>query len=648
MANTPGSLQWLKNRGRNGWDHPLEVRMDQSVEARNVHFYNGGLGTKRGGSTSVTLNSLSGVNALIEYVPGQDLTAAELFAVDNSATKKILRCAGGVTFNTLTLKDNISTEAYTFSAVVLNKKLYMAYDSTVNRLHVFDPDLSTTDVRRAGMGTPAAPTGADDGAGTLTLSRSYKVAFTEQRSSVTVRRSELGPVLTRSIVAKLGSTITKPASLSEGETHWELYASDTATGTYYLIATTVVGTTTVDDTAATISTTTAAPTVGSNTPFPSVKYLATDGNRLLGFGVWESAAGDSMAPKNGRVYVGPVLDSSSVHDDERINNTTTLVGTIDIARNAGAVDRGITPKPINNVFYVFQSLGVTALIPTENATTPYRRVPLSSAVGALNNQSIVIAETKAGSSAAYFLDPTKGPYTVGGPHGLRWCGKDVKDLWDTANKNATTLASFALWFPDRNMVLFWIATGSSNTPDTILALDVTEQQLDDDGDLRGGWSVWTGDYAAAMCGVTFSNTTAATRSNVRVPHVGLTAGTVILKYDESVTSDNSVAFQAYVTSGVVAQESHAIEVRRAYARTSAQPGVTLQQSLIRNFGDETNRTSTISLTPTGSQTHLLRKFEDAALQDGDAVQVTLGDVSAVASAWQLHSWSAEVKTGAPL
>jgi hypothetical protein len=649
MAAKTLPIAWTRNRGRDGWaGSPLQIRTDMSAEARNLVLYNGGLGSKRGGSTSVTLNSFSGTNAMAEFVPGQDLTAAELFVVDNSGTKQIMRLAsGGTTFAALTLKDNISTEAYTFSAATLNGKLYMAYDSTVNRLHVYDPGYSTTDVRRAGMGTPAAPTGADDGAGALSLSRSYKVAYTEQRSSVTVRRSELSPVLTRTISAKAGSTITKPAAISEGETHWELYAADTATGTFYLMATTVVGTTTYDDAASAITTTTAEPTAGTNTPFPSVKFLGTTGSRLYALGVNETSAGDSLAPKNGRVYFTPVLDSSSVHDDERINNSTTLQGFIDLSRNAGSVDRGIARKPVNNVIYAFQSDAHYALIPTESDTAPYRRVTYSG-IGALNNQSIVVADERDGSSCVFFLDPVKGPYTQGGRRGLAWCGKDVKDVWDTANKDASTLASFGMWYPDRNLLLFWIATGSSNTPDTILALDVTEQFVDEEGDLRGGWTVWTGDFAAAMCGCMFSNTTAATRSRVRVPHVGLTSGTVILRYDEAVTSDNSTTFQAYTTSGALAAETRGIELRRAYLRASAQSGVTIRESLIRNMGDETVRTSDVLLTPVGSQTNILKKFEDAALQDGDTVQVTLGDSAAVASAWQLFAYHAELALGAPL
>ena len=273
---------------------------------------------------------------------------------------------------------------------------------------------------------------------------------------------------------------------------------------------------------------------------------------------------------------------------------------------------------------------------------------IDTTVGAVNQQSIVLGKDRRGGACAFFLDPALGPFMVGGGDGLKWFGKDVKDLWDTFNKEASTIPAFGLWFPERNIVMFWVATGSSNVPDTVLCCDVTEQFIDDDGDLRGGWTVWTGTFAAARCGVMFSNTLATTRSRTRVPYVGLDTGTVLLRYDESVTSDNSNAFQAYVTSGVLAAETKTIEVQRSYLRAAAQSGVSIQQSLVRNTGDETARTSTVSLTAVGSQTNVLRKFEDAALQDADAVQVTLGDASATASAWSLLGWDAELTTGSAI
>ena len=92
-----GVLNWLKNRGRNGWDSPLRVGQESSVETRNCHFYDDGLGKKRGGSTNITITGVTApITAMFEFIPGQDLTAAELFVVESSGTTKILRCAAGL------------------------------------------------------------------------------------------------------------------------------------------------------------------------------------------------------------------------------------------------------------------------------------------------------------------------------------------------------------------------------------------------------------------------------------------------------------------------------------------------------------------------------------------------------------------------
>lgn len=643
-------LVWSQNRGRNGWDTIFDVEDDRCVEARNMHLYDGGLGTRRGGSVSVTITGVTGpINALIEYIPGQDQSAAELFVVDGSATTKILRCAAGATFSNLTLTDNVSTEPFTFSAATLNGKLYMAYDSAVNRLHVFDPLSSTTGVRRGGMGTTIVPPVADTGGGAYAATiRYYKARFSEVRSAATVREGEASPAQAFTPSgAGTAVRITKPPTLSEGETHWTIMASADGV-TFYDLARQIVALTTYDDSAAVSSYAagTASPSAGSRTPFPSVKSLGTDGTRLLGFGVWESTAGDSMAPKNGRVYIGPVLDSSSTNDDERINNTTSLQGFIDVARNSGAVDRGISPRPVNGNFFAFQSVGVYQLTPTESPATPYRRVVLSSQIGNLNQASIVMAEDRLGRACCYFLDPVKGPYTVGGPDGLRWCGKDVADLWAAVNRDATVTA-WGMWNPNQSQVFFFIAIGGP-TPNVVLVLDPTKQTVDEEGDLRGGWTTYDGDFCQARAGTMFSNSLAASRPRTRVPYTGYSGGTKLLRYDETVHQDDTTAFNAVITSGAKVLEARAVEVRKAYLVASAQSAVTIRQTIIRNTGDETNRTSDVVLTPVGSETTVLRKFEDAALQDAWTFQIALGDIATPNVAWQLHQWRATVAAGAEL
>ena len=639
-------LLWARCRGINQFDSPLDLPEDAAADGRNMHRYDGALGSKRAGSTAQTLtgDTHSGYNALIKYLPGQDETAAELFIVSSDGTVKILRVAAGTAKANLTLTDNVATRAWDVNGATLNGKLYLAYDSTVNRLHVFDPGLSTTSVRRAGMGTPAAPSLATLGGAGLSFTRYVKVAYTEQRGGVTVRRSELSASATITITDDSGFSITKPAAISEGETHWEAYVSDAEAGPYYLDATTVVGTGSYNYTDSSIDTTTLEPTVGVNTPFPSVKFLGTDGNRLVGFGVWESTAGDSLTPKAGRVFIGPVLDSSSVHDDERINNTTEIEGWIDIARNSGSVDRGISPRPLNGVFYVFQSRGIHMLVPTESAIAPFRRVTLSSELGAVNHASLVMGEDKAGAPCLYFLDPEKGPYRIG-RNGVEWIGKDVLTTFSTINLAATGQVAWGAYLKRFNWVLFGIATGASNDPDTILVFDTTEGEPTESDGVRYGWDIWTGDLAATRCAVIFSETMGATMSRTQTLYGGRNSDTKLLRYNTSATSDDGTTFRGYQTSRAFVPTvlSKTQQVMRASLLAEASSGVTITQGLIRNFGDETTRTDTCVLTAAGSETRVLKRFESPDLQDAYAFQVEIGDASATASAFTLERWAATIK-----
>jgi hypothetical protein len=637
-------VAWTRCRGRNGWDGVHDIPPDQAAEALNVHFYNGGIGTKRGGSISTgTLSSFTGaVFAMASWVPGQDMTGRELFAVIGNSPAQIGRMAAGSTMAVLTLKDAIEQNLQEITFAAINGKLFIAYDSLVNRLQVFDPDLSTTTVRRAGLPDAAAPTVADTGSGTYAATiRYYRIAFTEQRSGVTVRRGELGTVedFTPSGTGT-HARITKPTAASEGETHWEIYASPDNELFYGPIATVVVGTTTYDDNETVANYALdydLSPTEGANLPFPSTRYVYSNGVRLFGFGVWESAAGDSHTPQDGTVYFTPALDSSEVHDEERCQDTVNAKGKILLARNAGGRDRALTG--FGNVIAAFQAQGVYALVPTENADLPYRRVQYSNTVGAVSNQSTISAEDELGRPCVYFLDPVRGPYRLG-HDGLKWCGKDVKDLWDTVNLDATGINAHGVYFERKRQIWFWIATGASQNPDTMLILDVTEQHADEDGDLRGGWSKWTGTLATCRSSCMMATTLGATMSIGLSPYAGSSSTNVIYKADTTDADDAGTDFQAYVESGAVALAPPHINkaLVKSHLLAKAQSGTTITQTLIRNYGDETNRTSTVSLTAVGSETHVQRKFEDAAVQDAFLFQVRLGDPAASEQKWQLDHW----------
>jgi hypothetical protein len=585
---------------------------------------------------------------LHSWVPGQSATARELFTADSSATTKIARMAAGSTFTALTLKDNVASNPSLISCASINGKLFLAYDTTQNRINVFDPGLSTTALRRGGLATPAAPTAADTGSGSYSATlRYYRIAWTEQRSSVTVRRSDLGTALSFTPSGSgTHARITQPTVASEDETHWEIYASSDDVLYYGPIATVAIGTTTYDDNAtvsAYATTYDLAPVDGTNKPFPSVKFLYSDGSRLFGLGVWETAAGSSLTPQAGTVYFTPVLGASSIHDEERCQDTTTAVGRLVLARNAGGIDRGLSA--VGNVILAFQDRAIFGLTPTGNAQVPYRRVQYSDTLGALSHWSIVQADDEAGRPAVYFLDPVRGPYRYG-HDGFRFCGKDVADIWATVNPAATVVAH-GVYHEAKNQVWWWIATGAATVPDTMIVLDVTEQRPDEDGDLRGGWSKWTGDLAACRASAMMANTLDTSMSLDLKPYATDGDALTLLKGDTSATDDAGTNFQAYVTSGAMTIEPIVFNasLKRSYLLATAESGVTITQTLIRNLGDETSRTATVSLTATAAgETRVLRKFEDAGLEDAFLTQVRLGDAAASDAVWTLDRWYGEVVT----
>lgn len=657
-------VQWATFLGRNGWDAPHDVPDDMGTDALNWDLYDSaGLGSKRRGTTSVYDPSAAIVAVFGGYVPAQNDGARELWIVIKEPTVEIRRMAGSDTFSAaLTLPSTINTALELVSFAILNGKLYLAYDDAANRVKVFDPGYSTTAIRYAGLADAPFPSVADTGSGTYAATqRYYKQCYTEQRASVTVRRGELSSSVSFTPSGSgTHARITKSAAISEGETHWEIYGSVDNVNFYGPIFTTAVGTTTVDDNSTPSTwadTYDAAPVIGENFPMPSVKFLYSNGSRVFGFGVYETSAGDSHTPQAGTVYLTPALDSSSIHDDERVRNTATQgVGRVVLGRNAGGEDVGL--NGLGNVTYAFQSRGIYGLIPTESPTTPYRRVQISTTHGACSHYSIVPAHDEMGREALYFLDPQLGPCRVNADGTIEWVGKDVKDLWDQAPGllNARRF-THGIYYQAKHQIWWWIVTSNNLNllPNTVIVLDVTLMRRDASGDLRGGWVRYTGDLAKAYCSTMMSTTLGVTMSRDLSPYVGQAGyggeseADLLVKADVSgattdATESGTQAFQAHIDSKafVVPPLFHNKRLTRAYLLGEAG-SATIQQSLIRNYGDETSRTDTRTLVASGSETRVLKQMEATSLNDAFVFQVRLGDASATASAFTLDRWVGAVE-----
>jgi hypothetical protein len=627
--------------GRNGWDPPAFIPDNQCVEALNVDWQEGNVAHKRNGTTALSMTFSSGgpftgiIGALMRHLPAADQTAGELWAIDSANV--IGRLAGATTWVAPSSIAGGASSWVDANGVSLGGLFFLAYSvSTSNRLKVWDA--SQSQIRCVGLATPAAaPTGADDGGGGLTLTRSYRVRWVEVSGSDVRRMSEASAVLTRSIAGKAGSTITRPTAASESETHWDLEAADATTGPWYRIARTAIATTTFDDTSATISTTNLTAQDGINYPPPSAKYLVGTDTRILMAGAWETSGGYTT-PKNNRVWYTPVIGDNDIGDSERIPTDNWI-----------DVDEAITGLggPLNGMIYVFSYRRIWKLTPTGVSTDPFRKYDIGSPVGCVKHASIVIAEDEAGSPCLYWWSH-KGPYRLG-PSGIQYLGLDVQDLVDTVNLGASNVPVHAVYHAAKHEVWFFVSTGSGNDPDTKLMFDTKLGRSQSDGTVRQGWAKHTGVSAASRCSMLFSNTVGASMSRDYKPYVGRSgANNVIGKCDSSATDDYSTAFQAYVdTKEFLAPgglDSN-LAVNGGFVLGEVASGVTISVTPKTGYGAETITAGTALMTALGTETRIRKKLEGLQTAGAPSVAYRIGDAAAVASGFTIDAVLLEHEDG---
>lgn len=617
--------------GRNGADPPLALPPTQCVEALNVDWFEGTVAHRRGGSDSVSLTGgtsfASGLQTLIRHVPGSDETAAELWGVDGAALVK--RLTGGTSWADITLADAIATNPQHVVGVSLNGKLFLFYDSTQDRPHVYDPAVSK--VRRMGFVDPTTGPTVADGGGVgayAATPRYYRIRWLQLNGTIVVRRSE--PSNSQSFTpdgSHANATVTRPTAASEDETHWEVEASTDDT-TYYRLSQIVIGTTTYADTAApsTYSSNTVSDAIGTYTPPTSGKYGITDGNRLLFAGAWETGG------KNSRIWFTPVLGSSDQGDDERIVSTTTQKNFVDLNENDGGFITGLGP-PLEGAPFAFKYRQTWKLVPTGDVSTPYLPRRRSDQVGCIAHKTICMARDQAGNPSLYFLSPD-GPYRIGN-NGIEYLGRDIEDIWATVNLGASTVVAHGVYYQTIHQIWWWVATGSSNDPDTRIVYDVLLGKVVEGDRVRGGWAKHTGDAAGARCSVMFANTLGASMSRDLKPYFGRSTGTTLFKGNTSSNTDNSSTFQAYVTPRPLAIDGHRFGIGQSIV-TAKAGSATLTQTIIRDYGVETV-TATVSLAASGSETRVVRKIEGSDMSQAKALQTQIGDGSAIDQTWTIDA-----------
>jgi hypothetical protein len=612
--------------GRNGYDAPWAIFDTECVDAVNVDFYKARLGNKRGGMAATTLTSTTrtGVtSSLFRHVPGTDETLAELWAVDDAATPIIERLAGGTAWAAPSIKDAPTGNGWDFSAASINGKLFLAYKSGQDRLHVWDGST----VRRAGLTDIALPSPADTVAGGAypAVQRYYRVRLTVQVATVTVRRSEPSPgaAFTPSGV-NLAVRVTNSGGLpGEGETHWELEAS-TDNVLYYRIATVVIGTTFYDDSAA-VGTYNANPLSALSGTYEtqiSYKFIAADQNRLLGFGAWNTAQ------KQARIHISAVIGSLDVGDEERLDINSNYY--MDFDESDSGVATGMA-GPIFGAFFCFKDRQVWQLTPTGTTVQPYRQEAISKSIGTISHHAIARGEDRHGNAALYWMSH-RGMYRWS-INGLEYIGRNMEDYVlgpnATINLAATKSVARVAYYADKRQIWCWWATASGNDCNVCAFFDV---QTD-------GWSrVPTGDLLANIrCVAPFATTIAAAMSRDLKLHVGQTGGVTRIWKTDTGTDDNATTYQAYVLTKASEPGGPGFYggVGDATLLAKAAAGVTITATVTADFGVQ-SVTGTALLTADGSETRVTRRLEGSALS-GDVrfLQYQLGDAAAVSNAWTL-------------
>lgn len=446
--------QYLTLANPGGLDQRSRIPKDLVLEAENLGLaHDGWLVMRPGaGEEDLTDSLFTGpIQWLGRFVPTSGIP--ELWAsADNSGTAVLARRASG-SWNPVTFSDTVGvTNLRHMHGATLNGKYYLAYDSNVNRLHVWDGTL-----RRVGMLVSNAPTVATLGGTGLTFTRFYRQRNAVQVSGVTVRRSEPSSSVTLAITDDSGIRVTKGAASADGETHWEVEAADAAAGPWYRIATVAIGTATYDDTAATIPTTNLSNVIGLHIPPPSLKYLLSDGTRLIGAGVWEASAGTGETePLANRVYFTRALRAATdgIQVEESIHSTVSLgEGFIDVGD--GAAITGLA-GPLYGDVYVFKTDSVYKLTPTSDAIAPYRSVLVSAFHGAIGQRCIAHGVSGNGGPAVYFCS-TNMVYRIAG-EGIEELSQPIaRDLRGSA---FTTEQSFVGFDPASHQLFVNVTTGA--------------------------------------------------------------------------------------------------------------------------------------------------------------------------------------------
>lgn len=622
--------------GLNDSEPPHLLQDDECTVALNVEWWFSSLGERRKGTsafdiTGSGLASESVIGFLTQWFPDNDIAHPEVWALgvtEGVSTTLTKRSSAGA-WSTVVPEDPIDVDApavYGMNTQVLNAKQFFAYKSDMDRLHVWDGDT----LRRTGIAQPDPPTVADEGSGSYSTTRYFRVRF--------VKRNVAGVVLVRSEPSEsvsfspsgsgAGARITRPSAPGDSEDAWEVEASiDDAN--FYHIAPAVgnvlaIGTTTYDDETDVQTDDYAdlgpvSEIIGTYLLQPAAKFLIVDGDRLIGVGHWTDDAKKSM------VWWSPVKNDPGAGNDERLPseddiNNTVFLDTTDRGEPTGVSDS------IDGVWYVFKWNQIYRFTRTYTLIRAYIEKPLTKTMGAIPG-SIINAIDENGRSCVYFLDPSVGIGRIG-MSGLQ-THIGLRETWTRVNATAT-IAARAVYYPNHKQIWWWVATDGSDTPNLVIKLQLNEIASGVNG-CRRGISLADGRMAEAYCAATINDLTLNLDGNQTIvarPFIGLTTPNCIQRCDLEDNDDGyaysaAVRSKAFYAAGLLNKWGALTGALLATANEDA----TVKVSFIGDFGRVTTDTKSVTTTllPTGTEPYVVKSFDDLNLSNATCIQVEFSD-----------------------
>ncbi len=603
-------------------DAPSALADDECVLAENIEFFTSELGERRNGCGPIDITNAgfedeSTIVHISQWYPANDVIAPEFIVAAATPTVSVTlsKCTNG-TWSEMAVGDAINTsvpDIYEIKTQSLNGKLFMAYHSAVDRLHVWDG----TALRRAGLTQPDPPTGAAEGGGAYSGVRYFRMRYRVKSGDTIVVRSEPSTSLTFTPGgAAAGVTITKPATINEGETHWELEASlDDAN--YYLVTTLAVATTTYNDEVAYAtgySSGTLSEDVGTYLLLPSAKFLAVDGDRLIFAGHWTDKT------KQCQIGWTPVYNDPGVGNDERL--PLSVDNTVNIDNYDGGPITGIAASG-NGTWYAFKWSAIYKMVRTGDITRAYDVLTISKIRGAVPG-SIIRGTDENGSSCVYFLDPVAGPSRIGVGGLVTIVG--LRGTWNRINLQAASVVARGCYYPYKQQIHWWIAVDGADRPNLKLVLQVSEvrpQSYTGGNGVGRGWSIATGRIAEATAVGVLTETVSidGTSSISNRPVIGLTSPDYLQRCDTEST-DAGTAYtgilrtRPYLVTGLL--NRWGAMAATLLAASNATPSLIIK--LIRDLGVETVQLTT-GLAPVGSETFVIKRFDNLAMSDATTIQV---------------------------